>query len=78
MNRQNADLPFLEGQPVLPAVPSGKAIDLSANDLTDQSDIEELLDYRSVPRRPGPTVLVQVRQGRRLKPLPYELEEDDS
>ena len=78
MNRQNADLPVLGELTGLLAVPPGEANAPSDNDVMDESDLKELLDYRPIPQRPGPTVLVQVRQGRRLEPLPYELNEDDS
>jgi hypothetical protein len=78
MNRQNTDLPVMEAQSGLPTVPSAETIDLPPNDVTDESDLDELLDYQPVPHRPARTVLVRLRRRGRLGPLPYALDEDDS
>jgi hypothetical protein len=46
--------------------------------MTDELDLDELRDYQPVPPRQSHTVLVRLRQGGRLKPLPYPLDEEDS
>jgi len=78
VNRQNTAFPAMEAQSDLPTVPSAGAIDLPSNDVTDESDLDELLDYQPVPHRPARTVLVRFRRRGRLGPLPYALDEDDS
>jgi hypothetical protein len=40
-------------------------------------DLQELLDYLPVPLRPRPTRLVRFRQGTRLLPLSYPLDEEN-
>jgi hypothetical protein len=46
--------------------------------MTDELDLDELVDYQPVPPRQSHIVLVRLRQGGRLKPLAYPLDEEDS
>jgi hypothetical protein len=78
MNRQNADFPVMEGQQGLSSVPTAGAMSLAADEVIDESDLDELVYYQPVPLRSRGTVPVQYRPGGRLKPLPYPLDEDDS
>ena len=78
MNRQNTDLSVLDARTGLPIVPSAEPSPPPSNDVGEESDLEELLDYRSVPLQSGRTVLVRFSQRGRLEPLPYALDEDDS
>jgi hypothetical protein len=78
MDRPNADPVVLEGGVRLPVAPSSVTIEPLGDVMTDDPDLDELLDYQPVPPQQSHTALVRLRQGRRLKPLPYALDEEDS
>jgi hypothetical protein len=42
-----------------------------------QEELEELLNYTPVPPRNSQMLLVRFRQGARLKPMPYSLDEEN-
>jgi hypothetical protein len=77
MERPNADAAVLEGVG-RPVAPLSGMIEPPCDVRTDELDLDELRDYQSVPPRQSHTVLVRLRQGGRLKPLPYPLDEEDS
>jgi hypothetical protein len=78
MDRPNADPAVLEGGVGLPVAPPSGTIEPRGDVRTDEPDPDELRDYQPVPPRQSHTVLVRLRQGGRLKPLPYPLDEEDS
>ena len=79
MNRQNTDLPTVETRSGLTSVPPEEAIDPPTHtNVSEEADLDELLNYKPVPRPGDRTVLVQILKRGRLGPLAYALDEDDS
>ena len=50
---------------------------LSVESATREEGIDDSGNYVSVPPRVGSTILVQVRPGQWLKPLPYPLDDEE-
>ena len=75
MNSQNVDSTILE-----PAIPSGSTPGRGANGAVsdgsiEEEDLDELLDYRSVPPRHVVTMSVAYRHLGHGGPNPYDWEE---
>jgi hypothetical protein len=79
MNQRDADLAALVGQVDLSnARPDGASGHLTGGIGEEQEfELQELLDYLPVPLRRSETRLVRFRQGARLKPLPFSLDEEN-
>jgi hypothetical protein len=79
MNQRDADPAALIGQVDL----SNARPDIVSEPPTRRTEeepefeLQELLDYMPVPLRPRRTRLVRFRQGARLRPLPYSLDEEN-
>ena len=78
MERPNADAAVVEGGVGLSVAPLSGTIEPRGEVMTDELDLDELRDRQPVPPRQNRTVLVRLRQGGRLKPLAYPLDEEDS
>ncbi len=78
MDRRNADPGLLDGGIVLPVAPPPRPIEPCGDVGSDEPEVDHLLNYQPVPPRQSHTVLVRIRQGDRLRPLTYPLEEEES
>ena len=76
MTQRDADFTGLVGQASLSSTRSFGASE--PPDGPREEELEELLDYSSVPLRNTRMLLVRFRLGTRLKPLPYSLDQEDS
>jgi hypothetical protein len=76
MHSQNLDTNIL-AKPVDPqAAPAQCADDAPGASTTEESNLDDLLDYQPVPPRRVVTVSVQYRHLGRGRPLPYQIEDD--
>jgi hypothetical protein len=78
MERPNADPAVLQGELGTQVAPPSGTIEPRGNVVTDESDLDELVGYQPVPPRQSHTVLIRLRQGGRLRLLPYPRDEEDS
>jgi len=77
MHSQNLDTSSMDA-PVDPqAVPTEGANGAPADGITEESDLDDLLDYKHVPPRRVVTISVQYRYFGRGQPLPYPVEDDE-
>ena len=78
MNQRDADPPALLGQADLSNARPDGALEPSREGMHEEQEfeIQELLDYRPVPFPRSERRLVRFRQGTRLQPLPYSLDEE--
>jgi len=79
MNQRDADSAALVGQVGLSNVRTDGALEPPPRGMEEEQEFElqELLDYLPVPLRPRQTRLVRFRQGARLLPLRYSLDEEN-
>ena len=77
MNERVADPVDLVGSVDLLDERSVGAIEPRASRAEGKEAQEELLDYVAVPPRCSQRLRVQFRQGARLRPLPYPLDEEN-
>jgi hypothetical protein len=78
MNQRDADPTALVGQAVDSRALPGGAIEGPTRRENEERDREESLDYEPIPLRKRQAVLVRFRQGGRLQPLPYSLDDEDA
>jgi hypothetical protein len=77
MHSQNLDTSGLDALVDPQAVPTEGANGAPADGVTEESDLDELLDYKHVPPRRVVTISVQYRYLGRGRPLPYLVEDDE-
>ncbi len=77
MSERVADPVDLGGRVDLSDERSMRAIEPRASRAEGKEAQNELLDYVPVPPRCGQKLRVQFRQGARLQPLPYPLDEEN-
>ncbi len=77
MGRHNTNSTALNEHVGLPLVPPPGANDSPTNGPANESDLDELCDYKPVPPQRGPTMMIHFRPGGRLRPLPYLLDEEN-
>jgi hypothetical protein len=77
MHSQNLDTSILDA-PVDPQIaPTEGANGAPADGTTEESDLDDLLDYKHVPPRRVVTISVQYRNLGRGQPFPYPVEDDE-
>jgi len=79
MNQRDADPAALVGQVGLPNVRADGRLEPPPRGMEEEQEFElqELLDYLPVPLRHTQTRLVRFRQGARLLPLSYPMDEEN-
>lgn len=78
MSQRDVGAPELFGQVGPSAGAVQPSVDASAGAEREEETVDELVGYRSVPPRCGGAVLVRVRRGQRVQPLPYPVVEEGS
>ncbi len=77
MHSQNLDT-NIRDEPADPqAVPAQGANGGPVDRMTEESELDDLLDYKHVPPRRVVTISVQYRHLGRGRPLPYPIEDDE-
>jgi hypothetical protein len=77
MHSQNLDTNTLVESADPQTVPARGANGAPLDSTTEDSDLDELLDYQSVPPRRIVNISVQYRHLGRGRPLPFVLEDDE-
>ncbi len=77
MHSQNLNTNILDELAEPPTVPTEGANGARANGVTEEAELDDLLDYKNVPPRRVVTISVQYRRLGRGRPLPYTVEDDE-
>jgi hypothetical protein len=77
MHSQDLDTNILVEPADPQAVPARGASSAPFDSTTDEPDLEELLDYKSVPPRRIGSISIQYHHLGRGRPLPYPLKDDE-
>jgi hypothetical protein len=77
MHSRNLDTSILDEPANPPSVPIEGANGAPVDGMTEESELDDLLDYEHVPPRRVVTISVQYRYLGRGQPLPYPVEDDE-
>jgi hypothetical protein len=77
MHSQSLNTGILDELAEPQTVPAKGANGARANGVTEESDLDDLLNYKHVPPRRIVTISVQYRHIGRGRPLPYPVEDDE-